>query len=465
MTDRAPLLWIAVFFSAGIFLAWRFNPPLRWLWVCCGTAVAVSFFCRGGGRVLLLLCLSLLVGAVRAGQDAKIRPDSLARRVCAEPGWIACEGSLLSSPQWVQGIPRVSRRTAWFRADRLLLQEGEERIDSRLLVWLPAEGGHLYEGDSLLLRGWLRKPAPSKGKGFDEGNWFWLHHADGLLVVAGGEGIRRLSRSGGIRSFCMGKIDRFRQFLQRIGRISLDPKEAGYLEALVLGKGEGIPQSDWDLFRATGTVHLLVVSGLQVGIIGFVLYSVLSFVPFPRTARFLMVGAGLAGYCLLAGASIPVLRATLTGILVVAGKMTGYPVSPLNSVGLAALLLLWWDPRALGSVSFQLSFAAVTGLIVCARLVKHRLWRFPAVSLGCWAATAPFIGWHFGLFTPVAVPANLLVVPYVSVLTVFGFLVYLSGWLVPALAGHFESGYGFLLQGLMWILARFSSLPGGCLRV
>ena len=120
----------------------------------------------------------------------------------------------------------------------------------------------------------------------------------------------------------------------------------------------------------------------------------LSLARVPRGPRYLLTALALAGYCLLAGAAPPVLRATVAGLLLCLGRYKGREVSSLNLLAAAALVILASDPRALADVSFQLSFAAVLGILLAAKWAPgNYLGQALAASLGAWVAVTPLVAW------------------------------------------------------------------------
>ena len=209
-------------------------------------------------------------------------------------------------------------------------------------------------------------------------------------------------------------------------------------------------------------MHVLVVSGFQVGLMGMIGLTVLSILRVPRVTRYLLLAAGLLLYCTLTGANPPIVRATVMGVLLCFGLCRGRHVSPLNFLGMAALFILLWNPRALADVSFQLSFAAVFGMMTLAPWIQTRL-RVPqtvATSIGAWSAVSPLLAWHFRLFTPVALVANLLIIPWTSVLIGIGVLLYTMGLVNPGMAAPFAASFQFLSRGLTQVVEWMGGFPG-----
>jgi competence protein ComEC len=280
-----------------------------------------------------------------------------------------------------------------------------------------------------------------------------------------------------------------------MGRSLLGPLEAAYLEAFLLGDGRGIPREVWDAFRKAGVVHVLVVSGLHVGLMASIGLIGLSLIRIPRVLRYHLLSAGLVTYCLLTGGNPPILRATIMGVLLCFGRAAGREAPVLNSLGLAAILILAMTPRALADPSFQLSFSAILGLFTLTPWFAKRFgvgepeesdpldrirpdpetesvlrrwgrisWEWIAkglaASCGAWIAISPVVAWHFHTFTPSALIANLVVIPWSSLLITVGFLVYAIGWLNPFMAMPFAATFSWLVYGLNHVVIWMANFPG-----
>lgn len=213
---------------------------------------------------------------------------------------------------------------------------------------------------------------------------------------------------------------------------------AGILSALVIGDYAGISSAQWDLFSATGTNHLVVISGMHVAFIALMVGAVVNRLSRLCPALLLRMPAQhLAGwaamlaavaYALLAGFSLPVQRALIMIVVLMGSRLLGRTLAPADSLSLAALLVLLHDPMAVTQAGFWLSFIAVASLFMVFAGVLHfdvkirwarQLWRRWAQPQ--WAVTAglllPLLLWtgQISLNSPLA---NLFAIPLVSILVV-----------------------------------------------
>ncbi|MDQ2794590.1 MAG: ComEC family competence protein, partial [Bacteroidota bacterium] len=144
-------------------------------------------------------------------------------------------------------------------------------------------------------------------------------------------------------------------------------REYAIASALVLGIKDDVDLATKQAYTATGTTHIMAVSGLQVGL----LFAAMSWVLrklFGRVKGFLLwsslVGLGVIwSYAFLTGLSASVLRATVMFTVIIIGRALGRQDSIFNTLGVAAFLLLVWNPFLVADVGFQLSFLAVLSIV------------------------------------------------------------------------------------------------------
>lgn len=209
----------------------------------------------------------------------------------------------------------------------------------------------------------------------------------------------------------------------------------GIFQALIYGDKQAIADEDWDLLRQTGTVHLMVISGLHIGIMAAFGFGV--FALFWRGAirifhvRWVMktpklvmgaMGAMIVAtlYMSLAGYSIPTQRAWLMVVVVASLLMLRRQFQPWSALALAAFLILLWHPASVLSTGFWLSFVAVA--IIFSVLSFSKVQRAPGWQKMLWVQLALTIGMMpilAGFYQQLALGsllANLLAVPFVSLL-------------------------------------------------
>ncbi|MBI3332534.1 MAG: ComEC family competence protein [Candidatus Omnitrophica bacterium] len=486
---RSPLAFAAIPFGVGVGLAWGLRPSAP---VLCGLIGFSALILLWGHRRPMMGNLSLMglivaLGVLRGWVDAQPPPHPVAPLLTSAPQPISGEGIVVSDVEWTRPSQGPARRQGWFEIRQIRQGAAWIPADGRLLLRLPPTARPFAYGEHLRLHGTIRGPRPQRPGGstsparpFDEGDWLWLRGACGVLTVSDPEAVERLDHPASLWAQYRRSVASFREQLEERGRSLLGSLEAAYLEAFLLGEGGGIPRETWEAFKKSGTVHVLVVSGLHVGLIGFLSLLLLSLVRIPRNPRYLLLIGILISYCVLTGAKLPILRSAIMGILLCLSKLSGDELPALNSLGLAALLILAVSPRALADASFQLSFASVAGLLVFSPwfgrwlglgreeerpdswggVLRRKAAQALAVSCGAWSAVSPFVAWHFHRVTPIAVFANLIIVPWSSLLIAVGFLLYLVSLVNPWAALPIAASFGWMVNGLNRLVGLLAALPG-----
>jgi len=204
-------------------------------------------------------------------------------------------------------------------------------------------------------------------------------------------------------------------------------REAELARGFVLGEDEGIDERTQEDFRRAGLSHLLAVSGENVTLLALLAMPLLGALGIPLRERLLWVLALIAVYVPVAGAGPSIQRAGVMGALGVLATLGGRRASRLYALALAAAVTLAVDPGVAADVGWQLSFAAVLGILLLAtplsRAIVARLgpgrWRRTlaegiAVTVAATLATAPLIAFHFETLSTTTLVANVLAMPAVA---------------------------------------------------
>lgn len=261
--------------------------------------------------------------------------------------------------------------------------------------------------------------------------------------------------------------------------------------ATVLGGAEADARELEQPFRATGTLHIFAVSGLHVGIIGWILWILLKPLGASRAAMAIIVGISLFGYAFITGLRPSTVRAAVMAAVLLSGELWHRRSDVLNSLGAAALLLLMDDTSQLFSIGFQFSFSVITAIALLNRpilnlqrpmtehdpfmpeLLLNKTQRFSlharrwlagmvSISAASWIGSLPLTIRHFHLASPIALVANLLLVPvaffilFTVVLTLLTSIVHVP--LIPLLLGNAN---WFFARSAIFIAQLFAAIPGG----
>lgn len=247
-----------------------------------------------------------------------------------------------------------------------------------------------------------------------------------------------------------------RQFLSdKLSECCSNLPEIGLIKALTLGDDRAVSQAEWELFRLTGTTHLMVISGSHIGLIAGLTYWAARRLwartgrPTPAPPQF-AAGAAIAaaiGYSALAGFSVPTVRAAAMLTVAMTAVIWQRNSRPLNILALALLVILLTDPLAVLAPGFWLSFAAV-GIILYltgGRAGKPGYWSALLKINGVVAlALTPLLAVFFRQISVIAPVANVVAAPVVSLIVVpLG---------LPAVL--LSLGFGSASQALLWPAAQ-----------
>lgn len=245
-----------------------------------------------------------------------------------------------------------------------------------------------------------------------------------------------------------GLAKRSQYFLyQQYRKMGIEGQELGIISALTLGYREDLDKDVQRAFSASGAMHVLAVSGLHTGIVwGIVmwiltlgvLYKPLWEDKFRRWLLNISTIVLIWAYAFLTGLSPSVMRSALMLTFWALSSLLEQQTSRWNPLLATAVVILIVNPLALWSVSFQLSFAAVAGIMLFgssmqqAVVSKGRVWQSVSglliVSLAAQLGTMPLTLHYFGQTSNYFALTNLIVVPMAGILLSLGFSTLAMSW-------------------------------------
>lgn len=235
---------------------------------------------------------------------------------------------------------------------------------------------------------------------------------------------------------------RFRDILlASLQRSGLSNDEYGVAAAILLGYDDNLADEVRKNYVAAGSMHILCVSGMHVGIIYLLASFLLGFLNRKKWQKVLKQALLLAliwFYALIAGLSPSILRASLMLTFVIVGEMIHRKGFIINSIAASAFVLLCVNPNNLLEIGFLLSYAAVLGIVVLQRpiyswfVIKNKLldraWEITAVALAAQVGTIPFTLFYFNQFSTYFVLSNLFMTPISFIVVISGMVLLLVSW-------------------------------------
>lgn len=349
------------------------------------------------------------------------------------------------------------------------LAAGRER-GTRLLARLPRGSdlpAEVAVGAELRLVGRFRHPRPAERGAFDLAARLRRRGIAGELVVD------RVRPTGRRRGGARGVVDGIRARALDGIAVGLPPALGALGQGMVLGADEGIPDSVREDFRAAGLSHVLAASGQNVMLLVALALPLLAAVGLSHRARIPVLIGLIALYVPLAGAGPSIQRAGTMAAAGLLAMLLARPASRWYALALAACATLALNPRVWAEPGWQLSFAAVIGILVLAPGVRRRLDALPraladgvALTVAATVATAPLIAHHFGTVSLASLPANVIALPLIAPIMWIGMLRGLLGQValgggagpVAGLARLANDRLGDLLEPLLAGFERLAAL-------
>jgi competence protein ComEC len=357
-----------------------------------------------------------------------------------------------------QEPPRVSTFDVRIRA--LVLRWGTLRLHEPVLLELPA-GRAPPQGARLRLVGVLRLPrGPSNG--FDETVWL---RRQGVHVVLRVKQWRVAGRRGGVA----GIGDRLQRWLAADAAFRVRGERRAVIEAIVLGRAQGLDAGLLQRFRASGLYHVLAVDGLKVATVAA------GVVGLARLLRIGSIGAeaaalcAVAGYALAVGLHPSVVRAAVAAALGSLAWIAARERDRWHALLVGAVVLLAWNPMFVLDAGFQLSFAAVAAIFVVTPRVVRALEGYPVprsvaqlvgVSTACGLATAPVTWLQFRQISAVTIPANVVAVPVVAEMLGLALVTAVLAPVAPPVAAALAQVNGWGAWFVAGCARLFGGLPG-----
>lgn len=358
-------------------------------------------------------------------------------------------------------------------------------------IWLIGAGeSPPVSGARLLARGDFLPPRVARNPGnFDEASWLRREGLVGIFRMRRGS---FESQTSGFSQWSAGVRSAFRTSIT--AGLEDDSEAALVLRAVVMGEHPRDATELVDAFRHSGTLHVFCVSGLHVGMVGFLAWMLLGLVGVPRRWAVAAIIPLMFGYTWLSGSGAPAIRAACMAAIFLFAFVIQRRPSALNALGAVLSLMLIWDARMLFQPGVQLSYGVVIAIIFGATLAakafhwigqkdavlpqdeygtvrKAWLWlrkrsaQSLAVSSAAWVGSTPLTAFHFGLITPASIPATVVQIPIVFCLLAVALVSAMIHPLVPVASRGLNQANAILAHASVGVARGFAAIPGGSFRL
>jgi len=428
-------VYLAVAWLAGIALARETGLPWQVLLVLGLAAFLVLLLWRENSRARLVAACALFLAA-GAGRFLLVVPhfDEASLATYNDIGRVTLEGVVVGEPD-----ERETYTNLRVRAERLTLPGGAEvTVDGLALVKADRYPQRRY-GDRVLVEGALETPPVLEDFSYRDylarqGIHSLIRRADVTLLAE-----RQASP-------ILYHLFEFKRRAQSTLAAILPEPQAALLTGILLGVETGIPVDLMDDFAATGTTHIIAISGFNITIVSGIFFGLAQRL-FGKKRAFWIAAAGIAIYTVLVGASAAVVRAAAMGILYLVAMRLGRGTYAPASLAAAAFFMTLINPYTLWDVGFQLSFAATIGLVLYTKPLEQAFERALAritsaerakkivaliseallVTLAAQIVAQPIILSIFGRLSLITLATNFLILPAQSFLMIAGGVALLLG--------------------------------------
>ena len=376
---------------------------------------------------------------------------------------------------WVTENPKISETRTTATAEILKIHTADSTVSAQgkilLNILKDTIGFSIKKGDKLLIFADFIGNFEAYPDAFDYDKYLRQNGYMGSMFLRNEDikiiGNKRVWHLRSLAEDCQNYLSQtIRKFIRR-------EREQAVLLALTIGERDYLDADIRRQYSTAGAVHILAVSGLHVGIVLWILnkiFTLFGLIPiyykqrWRKRFRLGFVISGLSFYAFLTGLSPSVVRSTVMFIIFYIGWHNERQMNIYNNICAAAFLTLLIDPLSLFSVSFQLSYSAVLGIVYLhpkissvyrpKRKIIREIRGLLSVSLAAQIGTLPFSLYYFGQTSIVFFLTNLIIIPLTSYITLpLAFTLISVSW-IPII----NKAVAFVLEISVWLMNEYIAL-------
>lgn len=432
---NSPLGWIAIFISLGIWVSTFIQIPILFIVSAAAFFILISLVMikRKTASFASLSITFFFIGFLLFQIKQVYPANHINNFTSDEPESIYLEGLIIDEPQLTKASYGMPQANFILKASGFQKSGIKQEVVGKVKVFISEGNEQLNYGNRILINGLLSRPREPGNPG--EFNYAQYLKREGIssILNAKGYNVILLEKEGG-NSIARAAYS-VRNRIKGIIDFGLPQDSADFLNAILLGQRQDVDFELNDIFMKTGTVHLLAISGLNVGLLVFLVMLIFRIVRIPRKVSVVATISFLVFYAILTSGRPSVIRATIMAIVILFGWLIGRESPMWNSLGLAAIIILGLEPNAIFDIGFQLSFISVASILYITPKIEKMFYydrklsvpfmskcrRYfiegAFVSAAAWLGVLPFVLYHFNIVTPIAILANLFAVPLSFLIT------------------------------------------------
>ena len=505
--STCPLVFVAIGLITGILIQDMFGLSAHvWFILLFLLVVATVFFffirqfspsTRYVTAYLSLVCFVCL-GTIRLSSFNQPEANDIHNFVADEPKLATIRGTIVTKPyinrypDWEFARFKPSDPTSSFYLKIIEVESvtGWVKVTGTVRVQVSEPVLDLQVGDNIQAYCWLDRFSPPTNPGqFDTAVYLARRNVLVAVSIESRDGIKLLQNSPA------GTFARFRNRIRQTATSALvddlpqGESSRGLLQALLLGYRRDIDSDTYRAFRKTGLLHFISLSGMHLGILFGIIWWLSKTIGLIKPVRAIICSVVIAVFLMVVPPRAPTIRAAIICWVFCASIFLRRYSNPVNTLSLAAIILLLISPTQLFEAGWQLSFASVLGLLLFTErihfflyetitglrwrkkgpkttVVSYRmsskpgpyLLRLFSAGLAAWIGGAGILLYHFYRINPLVSIWTMLVFPLVSVILILGFLKILLFFMLPTLSWILGFTAAFLSDALVWIVKLLAHL-------
>ncbi|MHC4725818.1 MAG: DNA internalization-related competence protein ComEC/Rec2 [Planctomycetota bacterium] len=513
--SSCPLVFVAIGLISGILIQ-SILPDLQlhWLWLILLTLCllsAVLFFVNqtksnfsGYTPVLLSYCALvcfLCLGAIRLISFHQPKPNDIRSLVGNESELATIRGMVLTEPyinknrnwKFARFKPGDPPTSFYVKVVEVEVINGWTKATGTIRLYVSEPVLDLKAGDYIQAYCQLDRFDPPTNPGqFDTAKYMARKNIFIAAFVKSRDGIEILRSAG--NDEWLGVFTKFKNGVRQstsralLDTLSIEESNRGLLEALLLGYRGNIDSKTYRAFRKTGLLHFISLSGMHLGILIGMIWWLCKTAGLMKPSRAVICMIVIAIFMLIVPPRAPTLRAAIICCVFCISFIFRRHSNPINTLSLAAIILLLIRPTHLFEAGWQLSFGAVLGIMFFSGRIyyfiydklKNLFWREKkqkaklffyvisktcpyllrlfSVGLAAWLGGAGILLYHFYTITPLSSIWTLLAFPLVSLILILGFLKIIMFFLLPTLSAALGFIVTILSNWLIWIVELISNM-------
>lgn len=444
MSMKRPVIYAAIYYILGLLAGHYLNEKsgivLFFLIILISEAVIMKF---NKLKIFFIFTIISIVGFCFATYDKK-PISSTCEEFCKNETEVYIEGVVKSIYVSENGYSIIELNTNKIYNDKII---DESSMDITVVYDKITDITH---GMKIKVYGVLEKGENSNFSGmFSESNYMYYK---GIEYKVYAETLEVISYDI-IKSFDYYIVE-FREFVNnRIDNI-LPLREGGILKAMITGEKNYIDDYYSDIFQKAGISHILAVSGLHMSVVsGFIYFIFYKIMKLRKRTASIVTIPFIILFAFFCGCTPSVVRACIMTVIILFGNIIREESDLLNSVGIAALIILLVSPESLYSIGFQLSFLAITGVGAGIELsnkfdnINKIVRSVLFVSMGAYIMTVPLCMYYFYGVSIIGIILNIIVIPIAGFIVILGMIAVALSF-INISAGIFFSGSVFIFINL-----------------